>query len=416
MKSPSAAPGAAPDTQDNPTGPAGRPGRRRSLGALAATAFLAAGTAVAALVPLAGSAQAATGTGLGFVWASNASATGCYTPQVDYSETTGSTQDNQVCRTGTGSYRVRLSGLGTLGGVAQATAYGTGSSPRTCSVNNWYPSGGHQYVNVVCAAVPSGAPANTRFTVSYTNLRSAAPNSPAVSGTSFGYLWSQDAPSSNGCWTPTSTYQYHTRGGNARVCRDGVGSYQVHLPNQQYPVGTAQVSAYGAGERCKVVRWSTTQVQVRCFSHAGAQADSPFSLSYARKGNVLGGRLKQGVGAGHESAYAWASNPTSGAYTLSGGTPYQFNSHVSYAAHAYRSGPGAYRTTYDSGPDLGEGTVQVTGYGSGNQFCNVDSWGASGVRVACYDALGRASDSSYTVAFTGKYHTDWIEQAGAATS
>lgn len=391
-------------------GSAGRR-RRRSFGSLAAMAFLAAGTAMVGLLPFAGPAQAAGGSGLGFVWASQDSANGCYTPVDAYSQTPASSQDNEICRTGTGTYRVRLAGLGQLGGVAQATAYGTGSNARTCAVTGWQPSGNDQYVNVLCSAAPSGARADTKFTLSYTNLRSAPSNSPSVSGTSFGYLWSERARASSTCWTPTATYQYHTRGGNARVCRSGVGIYRVDLPAQENPMGTVQVGAYGSGARCKVLSWGTSQAQVRCFGHAGAPTDSRFSLSYARKGNVLGGRLRQGlIGTGYDSAYAWASNATAASYSLPAGSAYQFNTHSSYAATAYRSSVGHYRTSYASALALGEGTVQVTGYGSGNGFCNVGSWNANGINVNCYDAAGRAADNRYTVAFTGKYHTPPIAQ------
>ncbi|MGX7824883.1 hypothetical protein ACTG9Q_07305 [Actinokineospora sp. 24-640] len=330
--------------------------------------------------------------GAGQVWASNP-ASASYTPPTNYQmNSTGPGVTNTITRSGTGVYAVRFTGLGVTGGVAHATAYGAGTGQ--CKVGSWHPSAGDQLVTVRCFTL-AGVPVDSMFTASYTNRTTwRGFDGAAVPGA---YLWAGEPTSAN--YTPSAVYQYNSSGAVNTVSRTGTGTYRVYLPGIGHSVtgGHPLVTAYGSGsERCKVVShgWttpsSTIQVNVRCFTTAGAPTDARFTLTFTDRTNVLG--LE-----GRQSAYALAHDETAASYT-----PAASYLHVTQGgtATATRVGVGVY-VLNPTGVNLGAGSVHTSASGWDGEFCKVIGWGTGGVTVRCYDNAGALTDTPYTLSFTG---------------
>jgi hypothetical protein len=329
--------------------------------------------------------------GAGYVWASDPTAAS-YTPPTNYQMNSTGAGANTITRSGTGVYTVRFTGLGVTGGVAHATAYGAGTSQ--CKVGSWHPSGGDQLVTVRCFTL-AGAAVDSMFTAGYTNRTTwrgfdgaAAPGA---------YLWAGDPTSTN--YTPSAIYQYNSSGAVNSVSRTGTGTYRAYLPGIGHSVtgGHPLVTAYGSGsERCKVVShgWtspsSTIQVNVRCFTTAGVPANTPFTLTFTDRANVLGIEHRQ-------TAYALAHNATAASYT-----PAASYLHVTQGgtATATRVGVGVY-VFKPTNVNLATGTVHVRASGWDGQFCKVITWSAGGITVRCYDTAGALTDTPYELSFTG---------------
>jgi hypothetical protein len=64
-----------------------------------------------------------------------------------------------------------------------------------------------------------------------------------------------------------------------------------------------------------------------------------------------------------------------------------------------RTAVGRYVVAF-GGLDLNAGNVQVSAYGSGPTWCNIDGWGGNSAFVACFDAAGAFANSPFTLAFT----------------
>jgi hypothetical protein len=100
-------------------------------------------------------------------------------------------------------------------------------------------------------------------------------------------------------------------------------------------------------------------------------------------------------------AFAWADQPTAASYTPS--TLYSYN-HAGAGIQITRAGTGVYNVHFESFGAINDGgNVQVTGYGSfggGNgKYCKVSIWSSDTVTVLCFDAVGVAADSYFTVLF-----------------
>ncbi|MGQ0618219.1 MAG: cell wall-binding repeat-containing protein, partial [Acidimicrobiia bacterium] len=219
-----------------------------------------------------------------------------------------------------------------------------------------------------------------------------AEGAPPLTPTLAGYVWA-DQPAS-AAYTPSSFYQYNSSGGSNTIARSGVGTYTVALPGLGVDEGTVLVTAYGGGpERCKVVSWNAAAadlaVRVNCFDAAGAAVDVEFDATFLRPTPGYG-----------PMGYVWANEAASASYTPS--APYQYNS-TGTANTIDRSAVGVYAVTLPGLAGAGEGHVEVTAYGSGNEHCKVSSWGPSGadqvVNVRCFDAAGAAVDSRFTTTF-----------------
>jgi hypothetical protein len=172
----------------------------------------------------------------------------------------------------------------------------------------------------------------------------------------------------------------------------GEGNFQFDTKK-----GNVQVVAVGNGpRRCKVVSWSDgssisdLSVSVKCHNPDGTTGDLAFTVLYARETTDI--KVADG-------AYLWASNSTSASYTPSANYNWNGNGGSNTVT---RSGPGIYAARLP-GQALTGGTVMITAYGSGSEYCKVASWGPSGadevVNVRCFDTNGNAVDTLYSLAF-----------------
>jgi len=133
---------------------------------------------------------------------------------------------------------------------------------------------------------------------------------------------------------------------------------------------------------------TTQNVNVRCFTPAGALADSTFTASFLRAVANLG-----------PIGYVWADQISAASYSPS--STYSFNS-AGGANTITRSAVGAYQVHL---PGLGQsnGNVKVTAYGSGSELCKVSSWGPSGttqlVNVRCFTTGGAPVDTRFTMTY-----------------
>ncbi|GAA3459293.1 hypothetical protein ACFFSW_08075 [Saccharothrix longispora] len=341
--------------------------------------------------------------GAGYVWADNPTAAS-YTPDPTYQmNSTGLTATNTITRSGLGVYAVRFPGLGVVGGVAHATAYGPGT--HRCKVGNWFVSGDDQVVTVRCST-HAGAPVDSRFTANFTNVTQWR-------GLEYGqtypgaYLFAGNPTSPS--YTPTPTYQYNSVGESNTVLRTGVGTYKVLVPGIGHLVrgGHAQVTAYGSGsERCAVFSfgWTTPasviSISVRCHAAAGTPVDSRFALTFTDRTNTLGlsGCCNTD---GHQSGYALAHRPTEASYPPAASYLHEV---PAGGATATRLGTGTYSLRFTHA-DLATGNVHAAASGGWDgQFCKVGHWsGETGINVRCFNAAGAPADMPYDLNHTGPW-------------
>ncbi len=333
--------------------------------------------------------------GAGYVWANN-STTASYTPPgaYQYNSTSPFTAVNTVARASAGSYSVTFPNLGVRGGTAHVTAYGP--TTHRCKVHQLTVIGTAARVWVACRTI-AGAPVDTQFTASFTNLTTVD------AGRKLGYVLA-NAPFA-ASYTPTTIHQANSSGATNTITRSGVGTYTVRMPGLGIAKGHVQVTAYSSGsEYCKVGSWGpsgTAQlISVKCFTTRGVPVDTMYTLTYVEHTNILG----LGVCCnpdGNWSAYAWANNPSAASYVPA--TSYQFADYSDTLGTITRSAVGAYSVKWQ-GIDLNWGNVQVTAYGSGNATCKVANWNAAaGVQVRCHGVNGLPVDTTFDVAFTGPF-------------
>jgi hypothetical protein len=246
-----------------------------------------------------------------------------------------------------------------------------------------FPGQAAQLVDIQCFTV-KGMPADTPFTMSYTN--------PASLGYDLAYVLANQPKT--GTYVPSPSYQANSSGAANQIHRQGIGSYLVKLPNLGKTGGHVQVTAEGAGPaRCKVARWdphpNEKDIKVICHTPSGKLVNSKFTLTYVRNGNLLGRPV------GHPAAYAWANRPGASSYTPElirqfTGSPSRITINRldtgSYAVHV----PGALRS----------GNVQVTAYGGKDAaHCKVNFWNPAGIQVVCFNTHGNHVDSQFTVSY-----------------
>jgi hypothetical protein len=211
---------------------------------------------------------------MGYVWA-NDPTDNAYLPSAQYQfNSTG--VDNDMIRLGLGSYRVRMPGLTDPGGHVTVTAYGAGS--EVCRPELWFVLLGALWVDVQCFTA-AGAAADTRFTATYVNDATVA----GLTGWPAGYVLA-DQPATDEYEPPAAT-QFNSSGETNTVERTGAGAYRVVLPGVGSSGGHVQVTAYDTGSNeCKVLSWGPSGddqvVYVRCYTTAGAAADTKFTASF----------------------------------------------------------------------------------------------------------------------------------------
>jgi len=319
-------------------------------------------------------------------------ATSFYTPNPNYqfnsSNPLGST--NTVTRLGVGNYRVDFPGLGTTGGTVQVSAYG---GNHTAKVASWGPSGTTQNVFVRCFNT-SGNPVDGRFTVLfYKEIRGAA--------WSDAFLWAHNPTAAS--YTPSLTYQWNSKGGTNTMTRLSTGRYRATLPGINLTGGTVLVTAYGnSSQRAKVESWGPSGgnmlVTVRCYNSSGNLVDTQFTLSFMSD-VALGAQFPEESDYG---GYVWANNATATTYTPS--LAYQLNNTDKINTIRQQS-LGAYRVSFPLLKSLNKTTAIVTAYGTGSEYCAVNSWTAFGssdstnVFVRSYNNSGSLIDSRYTLLY-----------------
>lgn len=104
-------------------------------------------TTAAFALGVAATAQAAAPKGAigAYVWIGDAAAKNPVSAQYSFNS---AGKANSVKKTGTGTYEVKLEGVGTAGGHAQVTAYGAGNV--LCKAVRWNQAGADQLVQVAC--------------------------------------------------------------------------------------------------------------------------------------------------------------------------------------------------------------------------------------------------------------------------
>ncbi|GIH03753.1 hypothetical protein Rhe02_18200 [Rhizocola hellebori] len=169
---------------------------------------------------------------------------------------------NTTTRVASGSYLVRMPGLGGPGGHAQVSA--TGSSSNWCKVSRWYAAGVDELVAVRCFT-PGGTPADSTFNLVFARDTDAALTSNRAAAF---YVSSAD---------PDAAFVTSTRtGGGVTIERLAPGRYHVRAP-LDLTGGVAHAAALGEGtERCRVLGWNNTDgVQVTC------SADTAFTVAWS---------------------------------------------------------------------------------------------------------------------------------------
>jgi hypothetical protein len=325
---------------------------------------------------------------LSYVWA-NEPASASYTPSTSYSFNSAGGAIN-ISRSGAGTYAVRFAGLGggaSVGGNVLVTSYGGGT--EICKAANWNSGGADFTVNVRCFTA-AGAAIDAMYTVRVTWYNSPSP------GRRVSYAWADNPASAS--YTPSTMYSFNSLGGAINISRSGVGTYAVRFSDfgngQGSTGGNVLVTAYGGGsEACKVASWDNSGadyiVNVRCFTAAGAAADTMYTVRAAWGHSASIHPL---------SGYVWADNPASASYTPN--TMFSFNS-AALPVSITRSGVGAYavRLSGLGGGSLG-GNVQVTAYGSDAATCKVGSWSFAPTdfiaNVRCFKS-GVPVDTRYSI-------------------
>ncbi|MGE5831095.1 MAG: hypothetical protein ACM30G_22425 [Micromonosporaceae bacterium] len=213
-----------------------------------------------------------------------------------------------------------------------------------------------------------------------------------------GYAWGWQ-PNNPG-YVANSGYEYNSAGGAVTITRPGTGVYQVRFAGMAAAGGVAHVSAYGSNSICVVSSWIQSGgdelVNVRCFSPAGAAADSRFIAHVTNR--------TDGIARG----FAWSSDPTPplGGYVPS--AQYSFDS-TGQQIMVFPEGVGAYAVELNAfGQDIGglwtTGVLRVTAYGAAAVTCQALDpalfTDPAVLRVRCFDTTGHSVNSRFALSYT----------------
>lgn len=354
--------------------PGARGGRLRA--ALVAGVLALAPTAVAVAFPA--TAQAATGSKWGYVWANSPTASS-YTPNLAYQRQSNG-KHVTIRRNSTGNYTVTFHGLAssTNGGIVQVTGDDGGGS--TCQTSGWGNYSGNVQVTVLCFA-PGGAPADASFDATYT----------VGAGTgAFAYGW-DDQWMTNGPLDPA--YSFDGKGGHLSSTHISTGSYSVAIPHLAGSNGTVKVTPYGAAQTfCTIAEWYSGTVVVQCADSAGSPVDTQFDITFTNRLPLLGVRRTNGYLFNSQLNQNYTDTDT-----------YKFDS-AGGTVTVTHQGTGKYEVQF-GGFSQNHGDVQVTAYGGTTNFqCEINGWfGSSSVQnvlIDCFDTTGTLTDSLFTMQFT----------------
>jgi hypothetical protein len=179
-----------------------------------------------------------------------------------------------VTRSGA-TYQVHIPNLGAFNGHVQVTAADDGNR---CLVQNWFPSGDDQLVNVRCLLRGGfGAASNATFILTFT----ADQNILAQQGHDSAYAWANQ-PSSTDSYQPSTPWLFTTGpSGTATAARTSAGNYSMTFDGVDLNSGNIQVSTYGWGtDFCNVVNWFDSTVQIRCFDWNFDLVDSYYTVAF----------------------------------------------------------------------------------------------------------------------------------------
>ncbi len=185
-------------------------------------------------------------------------------------------------------------------------------------------------------------------------------------------------------------YTYSSNNGTIVSSRLATGQYGVDFNGLRYSSGTnAQVVAYGSNARCKLFTTPLgngirTSVSVLCYGASGAFTDSAFVVLLDRRSGA-------------------DSSPNGGAFLSTGGGT------SPSVLSGWNSTGGVNSVTWDStgqyyvarlpGLSFSNASVHVTAYGANANRCKISSWGTGLVNVKCFDAVGNAVSSGFSLSY-----------------
>jgi len=288
-----------------------------------------------------------------------------------------------------GLYQVFIPGMGTMNGSTHVTAYG---GNHRCKPTNLY--AGSLGLTIFVRCWDNGNLADGKFTLLFYKQNGIS------TVLEDGYVFANDPSSAD--YIPDPARQWNSKGGTNTIQRLDVGQYQITMPKLNTIGGTVLVTAFGWGsERCKVVNWAPrtqgTVIRANCFAANGSAVDTRFTISYMS--DVIMGEYS--VLGYFKGAYVWANSPTNLFYTPS--ATYQHNNATIDLTKIIRYNTGAYEVGFRSLPGSDSTSSQVTAYGRGNEYCNIDKWYESRGRTLayyqCYSNSGLPVDSKFTATY-----------------
>ena len=211
---------------------------------------------------------------LAYVFA-NQPTNAAYTPPLNYQyNSTGATNTVTKVAGQVGKYTVKLPGLAAAStGNVQVTAYGPGS--EWCNVWNWGPNGTAQHVQVHCFDA-AGAPAESRFTVSYVRDGNNIGSSVCCNSDGHPTAYALASNPTAASYVPAASYKFGFSPTN-QIHRLSTGRYQVE---SSWAVGDAAVHVTATGgsqARCKIESWGSGKAIVLCTTPAGVPTDAIYT-------------------------------------------------------------------------------------------------------------------------------------------
>ena len=210
----------------------------------------------------------------------------------------------------------------------------------------------------------------------------------------FAYAWVNNAPPEG--YSPDARYARNPTGQDVTAWQItdnpssilGTGKYGVRFDNLFAAGdggGNVQVTAYGStANHCNVEFWgrdsqfiadpsSHFYAQIGCYNSAGLPSNTPFNVAVIHENSVVVSRPSSTVNEG-DIAFAYAGSSTSASYMASPTYSHNPNGDVQIT----RQNTGSYSVNFQGlGGRRAGGTVQVTGYGTGNARCTAPSWSSN---------------------------------------
>jgi hypothetical protein len=188
-------------------------------------------------------------------------------------------------------------------------------------------------------------------------------------------------------------FSFNSTGATNSFTHDGPGRYTATFPRMGQVGGNVQVTPYNSLNRCNIVWWSSgfsggASTAVNCYNAAGTLTDTEFTVSFVGRWDGPGVV---------EGGYVWAYDPSSSFYTATGS--YTWNS-TGQPVTISRVSTGVYDVLF-GGQSFNGGTVELSAYGGGTEYCKLDSIARIGsdkrVRVRCFSRTGTPVDTFYSL-------------------